>query len=180
MSQTSGQPGADGGSIRIRGVGTLGNNNPLVLVDGIPESMGNVNASDIESVTVLKDAASAAIYGSRAANGVILITTKTGKSGKMTINYDGYTGFQKPTKLTEYETNSVKFMEYLNQAIYNESPSAQPAFTNDQIEEYRNGSDPYLYPNTDWQDLMYRDARISSHNLSIRGGNEKTVYSFSA
>lgn len=182
ISQTSGQPGADGGSIRIRGVGTLGNNDPLVLVDGIQESMGNVNVSDIESVSVLKDAASAAIYGSRAANGVILITTKSGESGKMTVNYEGYTGFQKPTQLPEYETNSVRFMEYLNQAIYNESPSAQSAFTNEQIEEYRtgSGSNPYLYPNTDWQELMYRDARISAHNFSVRGGGEKTVYSFSA
>ncbi len=179
VTQNSGQPGADGASIRIRGIGTLGNNNPLVLIDGIRGSLGNVNVADIESITVLKDAASAAIYGSRAANGVVLVTTKTGKKGKFTVNYNGYIGVQSPTKLADYVTNSVQFMELNNLAIFNESPIATPAFTVDQINEFRNGSDPYIYPNTDWQDLMYRDAQIITNNLSVRGGSEKTTYSFS-
>ncbi|GAA3569148.1 TonB-dependent receptor [Snuella lapsa] len=179
VTQGSGNPGGDGATIRIRGIGTLGNNDPLVLIDGIRGSLGNVNVADIETITVLKDAASAAIYGARAANGVVLVTTKTGKKGKFSVNYDGYTGFQKPTRLTNYVTNSVEFMELLNQAIFNEDPTATPEFTTDQINEFRNGTDPYLYPNTDWQDVMYRDAQITTHNLSVRGGGEKTTYSFS-
>ncbi|MEE9361703.1 MAG: TonB-dependent receptor [Cellulophaga sp.] len=179
VTQNSGNPGGDGASIKIRGIGTLGNSNPLVLIDGIRGSLGNVNVADIETITVLKDAASAAIYGARAANGVILVTTKTGKSGEMTVSYNGYTGIQKPTRLTEYVTNSVQYMELLNQAKFNEDPSSTPEFSDAEINEFRNGTDPYLYPNTDWQNLMYRDAKITTHNLSVRGGNEKTTYSFS-
>ena len=180
VTQVSGQPGADGASIRVRGTGTLGNNNPLVLIDGIRGSLSNVNVADIESITVLKDAASSAIYGSRAANGVILVTTKTGKQGNdFKLSYNAYTGFQKPTRLTDYVTNSAVFMEAVNTAIYNEDPTATPAFTQDQINQYRNSTDSYKYPNTDWQELMYRDAPITSHNLSVRGSGQKTRYSFS-
>ncbi|MCK0158252.1 TonB-dependent receptor [Cellulophaga sp. F20128] len=179
VTQTSGNPGGDGATIKIRGIGTLGNSNPLVLIDGIRGSLGNVNVADIETITVLKDAASAAIYGARAANGVLLVTTKTGKSGKMTVSYNGYTGIQKPTKLTEYVTNSVEFMELLNQAKFNEDPASMPDFSESEINEFRNGTDPYLYPNTDWQNVVYRDAQIITHNFSVRGGNDKTTYSFS-
>ena len=180
VTQTSGQPGADRASIRIRGVGTLGNNDPLVLVDGIRESLSNVNIADIETITVLKDAASSAIYGSRAANGVILVTTKTAKEGsQFKVSYNGYAGFQKPTRLTDYVTNSVEFMEAVNTAIYNEDPTATPAFSQELIGNYRSGNNPYLYPNTDWQDLMYKDAMITSHNINVRGSEKKTSYSFS-
>ncbi|HMR85638.1 MAG TPA: TonB-dependent receptor plug domain-containing protein, partial [Niabella sp.] len=98
VTQSTGQPGYDGGSIRIRGIGTLNNSDPLVLVDGIVMSMNNVDPSSIESISVLKDAASSAIYGSRAANGVILITTKRGKSGKFSVVYDAYVGKQDVTR----------------------------------------------------------------------------------
>ena len=179
VTQNSGQPGGDGATIRIRGVGTLGNNNPLVLIDGIRGELGNVNPADIETITVLKDAASAAIYGARAANGVILVTTKTGQEDRLRVSYDGYTGIQKATRIPEYVTNSVQYMESLNQAIFNESPTADPEFTQEEIDGFRNGTDPFLYPNTDWQDLMYRDANITSHNLSVRGGGKKTTYSLS-
>ena len=179
VTQNSGQPGGDGASIKIRGIGTLGNSNPLVMIDGIRGSLGNVNVADIESVTVLKDAASAAIYGSRAANGVILVTTKKGRTGKFTVNYDMYTGIQEATKLTDYVTNSVDFMELLNLAKFNESPGSSPEFTADQINEFRTGTDPDLYPNTNWNDELYRSAQITSHNISVRGGGEKSTYSFS-
>lgn len=179
VSQNAGRPGADGATIRIRGVGTLGNSDPLVLIDGIVGQLGDVNVNDIETMTVLKDAASAAIYGSRAANGVILVTTKTGKTGDFKVNYDGYTGFQQATRLPDYVTNSVQFMELMNQAILNKDPNAAPEFTAAEIEEFRNGTDPFIYPNTDWVDLLYRTARITTHNLSVRGGGENTQYSFS-
>ena len=177
--QTSGKPGSDGDTIRIRGIGTLGNNNPLVLVDGIIGSLGNVNPSDIETLTVLKDAASASIYGARAANGVILITTKKGKSGKLKVDYDFYTGVQEATKLTDYVSNSVEFMELKNLAIFNEDPSASPAYPNSMIDEFRTGTDPYIYPNTDWNDVMYKTANIQSHNLRVSGGSEDTTYALS-
>ena len=178
--QQSGKPGGDGATIRIRGVGTLGNSNPLILVDGVISSLDAVNPADIESMTVLKDAASASIYGSRAANGVILVTTKQGKVGKLRVDYDGYAGVQEATSLPDYVTNSVDFMELKNLAIHNEDPTASPFYSQAQIDEYRTGTDPYIYPNTDWNDVMYRTAFIQSHNLRVSGGTEKTKYSFSA
>ncbi len=177
--QQSGKPGGDGATIRIRGVGTLGNSNPLILVDGVISSLDAVNPADIESMTVLKDAASASIYGSRAANGVILVTTKQGKVGKLKVDYDGYAGVQEATRLPDYVTNSVDFMELKNLAIHNEDPTASPIYSQAQIDEYRTGTDPYIYPNTNWNDVMYRTAFIQSHNLRVSGGTEKTKYSFS-
>lgn len=179
VTQNSGQPGADQAAIRIRGIGTLGNNNPLVIIDGLTGRLSDVNAADIETMTVLKDAASAAIYGSRAANGVILVTTKAGKKGEFKVSYDGYTGIQAGTRKKDYVTNSVQFMELFNLARFNESPTAAPTYSAANIDKFRNGTDPYLYPNTDWQDELYRQAQISSHNLSVRGGGDKTTYSFS-
>ncbi len=177
--QQSGKPGGDGAFIRIRGIGTLGNNNPLVLVDGVISSLDNVSPNDIETLTVLKDAASSAIYGARSANGVILITTTKGKVGKLQVDFDIYTGVQEATRLTDYVTNSVEFMELKNLAINNEDPTSTPLYSQDVINEYRNGSDPYLYPNTDWNNEMYRSANISSYNMRIGGGTESTQYSFS-
>lgn len=177
--QNTGQPGADQATIRIRGTGTLGNSNPLVIVDGLTGSLSDINAADIESITVLKDAASAAIYGSRAANGVLLVTTKAGKKGEFRVNYDGYSGVQVATREKDYVTNSVQFMELYNLAVFNESPTAAVPYSAEVIDKFRNGTDPDLYPNTDWQDVLYRQAQISSHNLSVRGGGEKTTYSFS-
>jgi TonB-linked SusC/RagA family outer membrane protein len=179
VTQISGQPGADQASIRIRGIGTLGNNNPLVIVDGLTGNLSDVNAADIETMTVLKDAASAAIYGSRAANGVILVTTKAGKKGGYKVSYDGYTGIQVATRKKDYVTNSVQYMELANLAKFNESPTAAPQYSATDIDKFRNGTDRYLYPNTDWQDVLYREAQISSHNLSVRGGGDKTTSSFS-
>lgn len=179
VTQNTGQPGADQATIRIRGTGTLGNSNPLVIVDGLTGSLSDVNAADIESITILKDAASAAIYGSRAANGVVLVTTKAGKQGEFKVNYDGYSGIQVATRKKDYVTNSAQFMELYNLALFNESPTSAPAYSAADINKFRNGTDPYLYPNTDWQDVLYRQAQISSHNLSVRGGGDKTTYSFS-
>lgn len=177
--QNSGQPGADQAAIRIRGIGTLGNNNPLVIIDGLTGNLSDVNVADIETMTVLKDAASAAIYGSRAANGVVLVTTKAGKKGELRVNYDGYSGIQVSTRKKDYVTNSVQYMELYNLAVHNENPAAQIPYSQVNIDKFRNGTDRYLYPNTDWQDVLFREAPISSHNLSVRGGGDKTIYSFS-
>ena len=120
INQNSGEPGQDGAVIRIRGIGTLNDPNPLILVDGIEAPMDNINPIDIESITVLKDAASAAIYGSRAAHGVVLVTTKSGsKNKKTTFNYSNFIGSSEATNLPEMITNSGQFMELRNEAWMN-------------------------------------------------------------
>lgn len=177
VNQTGGQPGADGATIRIRGVGTLNNNNPLVLVDGIEYSLNDVNPNDIESISVLKDAASSAIYGNRAANGVVLITTKSGKKGRVQVDYNNYFGVQQVTYLPDAVTNSADWMVSRNQAAINEGQP--PVFTDEQIEAFRTGSDPDLYPNTDWLDIMFRPAAMQEHNLRVSGGSEQVTYSLS-
>ncbi|MCE6991112.1 TonB-dependent receptor [Dyadobacter sp. CY323] len=177
VNQAGGQPGKDLATIRIRGVGTLNDNNPLVLVNGIEYSLNDVNPSDIENISVLKDAASASIYGSRAANGVILITTKSGKKGKPQLEYNNYFGWQKATYLPDVVTNSVDWMISRNQAGINEG---QPAvFTEKDIEEFRTGTDRDLYPNTDWFDIMFRVAPSQEHNVRLSGGSDHITYSFS-
>jgi TonB-linked SusC/RagA family outer membrane protein len=177
VNQAGGQPGADNATIRIRGIGTLNDNDPLVLVDGIQYNLRDVNPNDIESISVLKDAASAAIYGNRAANGVILITTKKGKSEQLKVEFNSYVGWQKATYLPDMVTNSVDYMLARNQASVNEG---QPEpYSAEAIEEYRNGTDPDLYPNTDWYDIMFSVAPMQDHYLRVSGGSEKVTYSMS-
>ncbi|WP_423735524.1 SusC/RagA family TonB-linked outer membrane protein [Chitinophaga caseinilytica] len=176
VNQTSGQPGADGASIRVRGIGTMGNSDALVLIDGVVGSLRSVNPADIESISVLKDA-SVAIYGSRAANGVILVQTKSGAKGRINLDFMTSYGKQKATKLPETPTNAVDYMELYNQALKNQN---QPAYYSDAvINEYRNGKDPYLYPNTDWRDLVIGPAGIQSNQVSISGGENKTQFNVS-
>ncbi len=177
INQTKGRPGAEGATIRIRGVGTLNNSNPLVLVDGIEFPLGDVNPSDIESITVLKDAASAAIYGNRAANGVVLVKTKTGKQGKFQVDYNVYAGSQQATQFPDAVSNAVEYMTNKNQALANEGKPAE--YSQALIEEYSAGTDPYIYPNTNWFEVMFRKAPIQEHNLRFSGGNEKTLFSVS-
>ncbi|RPD39359.1 SusC/RagA family TonB-linked outer membrane protein [Chitinophaga barathri] len=177
VNQTKGRPGADGANIRIRGVGTLNNSNPLVLVDGVEFPLNDVNPSDIESITVLKDAASAAIYGNRAANGVVLVKTKSGKAGKFRLDYNGYTGVQQAAQLPDLVTDAVTYMEGKNRALANEGKPAE--YSQALIDEYRVGADPYIYPDTDWFGIMFRNANIQEHNLRFSGGNEKTTFSVS-
>lgn len=174
VTQSSGQPGGDGGTIRIRGVGTLNNNNPLVMVDGVASSMSNVNPDDVASISVLKDAASAAIYGSRAANGVILITTKKGRNGAPQITYNTYIGKQKPTDLPKY-LPSWQAATLLNEGLANESKPAR--YTEAEIQKFKNGSDPDNYPNVDWLGLFYNGNAIQqNHYLNVSGGNDNSQY----
>ncbi|WP_293902484.1 MULTISPECIES: SusC/RagA family TonB-linked outer membrane protein [unclassified Sphingobacterium] len=174
ITQNSGQPGKDNGTIRIRGLGTINNANPLVIVDGIESSMNNINPNDIESVSVLKDGPSAAIYGSKAANGVILITTKKGGSGKPQLNYTGYAGIQDPTRLPEY-MNSYDHAVILNEALKNEGKTQR--FSQQDLELFKNGSDPDGHPNTDWLGLLYKGTGFQqSHNLQVTGGTEDVQY----
>ena len=169
IQQTNSQPGSRP-SINIRGINTLNNNDPMVLIDGVIGDIQNVNPSDIESISVLKDASSTAIYGSRASNGVILITTKKGTSGKSEIVYDMNYGVQEATFLPEI-VDSWQYAEMRNEALVN---SGRPiAFTPEQIANYRNGGGV----NVNWMDRIYKSAApIQSHNLSMSGGSDKTTY----
>lgn len=177
VNQGLGQPGGEGTSFRIRGQGTFSSagSDPLILINGVPGSMTNLDPSVIESVSVLKDAASAAIYGARAANGVILVTTKQGAVGdKVHISYHGNVGLHTPTKLYDRVTNSVEYMELANLAWKNSGTGKQ--YTQDQINLYRNNVGDPQYPNFDWQDYMFCTAVVQTHNLSMAGSTEKTTY----
>lgn len=177
INQPGGQPGSDGASIRMRGVGTLNNNDPLVLLNGIEYDLKDINPNDIATITVLKDAAAASIYGSRAANGVILITTKDGKKGKTQIDYNYYYGIQKATYLPDVVDNSVDYMQARNAASVNEG---QPIVFNDAfINAYKTGTNPDVYPNTNWFDIMFKTAPIQEHNVRLSGGTDKNTYALS-
>ncbi len=172
----SGFPGASGASLRIRGIGTLNNADPFVVVDGIPDvDINSLNPDDIESVSVLKDAASASIYGSRAANGVILITTKSGSfNQKPTLSYNGYYGVQAPTALPKM-LGSAEYMEMLNESQRN--VDLPITYTDEQIQIAREGSDPNYFANTNWSDaLLKKYAPQQNHNISLNGGSSDLNY----
>ena len=172
--QKSGQPGSDGAVINIRGVGTLNDSDPLVIIDGFPGNMSDVDASEISSVSVLKDAASAAIYGNRAANGVILITTKKGNEGKMNFSYNGYYGIQEATSLPK-TLNSYQYTTLYNEACKNMGMSNK--YSDEAIAKYQAGNDP-MYPNNDYFDIYYHTANMQNHRFNLSGGSENLQYAF--
>lgn len=174
ITQRTGQPGSDGGTIRIRGIGTLNDSNPLILVDGTEMNINTLDPNLIESISVLKDAASSSIYGSRAANGVILITTKRAKLDELSISYNHYSGIQTFTDLPE-RVDAIDHMTLLNEAYINSGRT--PVFSEKFIEEYKKNMfiNPDEYPNVNWQNEVYNDfAYQQSHYLTIRGGTNKT------
>ncbi|MEO8109355.1 MAG: TonB-dependent receptor [Ginsengibacter sp.] len=172
------QPGVDRATIRIRGIGTLNENDPLVLVDGIEYPMDELNPADIATISVLKDA-SAAIYGSRAANGVILITTKKGK-GASKVNYSYYDGLQKPTFLPDAIWDPIAYMKLKNQAVLN-GGQTQANYSDDEIAEYEAGmkTDPFTYPSSNWFDIALHNGNIQKHDVSVSGGADKYNYRLS-
>ncbi len=175
ITNSQGRPGEDSSTMRIRGTGTLNNAAPYVLIDGIEGgSMNQLDPSDIESISVLKDAASAAIYGSKAANGVILITTKRGKSGRPVLTYSGSIGWQKASGHIE-RMNSADAATYYNRAV--EASGKSPRFTDEDIKLFRDGTDPYGHPDTDWNSLGYQGSGFRhQHNVNITGGSDNTQY----
>jgi TonB-linked SusC/RagA family outer membrane protein len=175
--QGLGQPGNESVQIRVRGQGTYSSagSDPLVLIDGVPGSLSTLNANDIESVSVLKDAASASIYGARAANGVVLVTTKSGKDGGFKVNYNANFGVHNPTKMLNIVTNSADYMELTNEAKANSGISTG-LYTQDMINSYRNATDRVKYPNFDWLGYMFNSAFVQNHSLSLNGGNKGTTY----
>lgn len=186
--QRSGEPGNDNTSLRIRGSNTLGNNDPLVVIDGVAARAGGLSRLDpneIENMSVLKDA-SAAIYGARAANGVILITTKKGRAGqKPQLTYSFNQGWGKPNMLPQM-ADAAQYAELRNELIvndgminplYGESIVLPPWKTQEEIQKYRDGSDPWRYPNTDWVKETYANwSPQRSHTVNIEGGGNKASY----
>ncbi|HZL10679.1 MAG TPA: TonB-dependent receptor [Prolixibacteraceae bacterium] len=177
--QQSGEPGNDNPVIRIRGMGTFSGagSDPLVLVDGVQGDLSKLNPENIESVSVLKDAASASIYGARAANGVILVTTKQGKLGELNIEYSGNYQIQQPTRMPKFVTNSANFMTDWNYA--NQRANQPNYFSQAEIDAFRNSNDPIKYPNYNWMDHMIGNGAEQNHYLSLNGGNEKTRFNVS-
>jgi len=180
VSQGSGQPGNNGADIIIRGIGSYGaGGGPLILVDGLATSINDVDPNNIASISILKDAASASIYGSRAANGVILIETKRGRPGKIQVNYNGYAGWQKATRLPDF-VPSWQYATLRNEA--NKNAGASPVYTDADIEKFRNQTDPDNYPNVPhFKNLLTSGSGFqSNHNISFMGGNERNRYNFAA
>jgi len=172
--QQSGKPGDDGAVINVRGVGTLNNSDPLILIDGFPGSMNDINPLDIESVSVLKDASSASIYGNRAANGVILITTKRGLNQKVKISYSGYVGFESPTRLPDV-LNSYDYAVLHNE--FTRNAGMLPSYTDEMLAKIKAGNDP-LYPNESGFDRVYGNATMHNHHVNLTGGSENLNYAF--
>jgi TonB-linked SusC/RagA family outer membrane protein len=161
--QSSGQPGLDNATLRIRGIGSIGaSNDPLVLIDGVSGNINNVDPNDIAEISVLKDAASAAIYGSRASNGVILVTTKRATKDRMTVSYNNYLGVQSPTGHPQV-LSALDYLKYSGD-------------TQAKIDEWAAGmkTNPDKYPDTDWVDLLFSESGFQQyHNLSVNGGTDK-------
>jgi TonB-linked SusC/RagA family outer membrane protein len=175
VSQGNSEPGRDDASIYVRGVGTTGNRAALIVVDGVAnrDNISRIDPNDIETITVLKDA-SAAIYGAQAANGVILITTKRGKTGKPTINYSFNQGFVSPTRKLEL-ADAALFARSAN--VWSQQQTLPDIFSPEQIADYESGATP----STDWIDAVYKSSsRQSRHNISLNGGSEAVGYFVSA
>ena len=179
-AQNSGKPGSDGAEIHIRGVATTGNSAPLIIIDGIPGDFSKLDPNTIETFTVLKDAAAVAPYGMAGGNGVIIVTTKKGKSGTQTLSYNGYTGIQNPTVIPKF-VNAYDYARLRNIADINAGQA--PTFTDTQVEGYNSSvqgnadADYDKYPNTDvMNEMLEKNTPITKHNLSISGGNDNVTF----
>ena len=184
--QGSGKPGSENFSVSIRGVGTMNDGSPLVLVDGMEMALSEVNPMDIESISVLKDAASCAIYGNRGANGVILVTTKSGTEGKVNVTYTGRLSLNKPSKLVRFMSNYADYMEMVNEASENIGTAGK--YPQTVIDQWRqaeanpngiaeSGYPNYVaYPNTDWYDEIYQTKVMQEHAISLSGKDTRTRY----
>lgn len=168
-----GAPGSDDPEIYLRGVGTTGNAKPLVLVDGIEMSLSQIPSSEIENISVLKDAASASIYGSRAAHGVILVTTKRGKTGKVQLSYDGTIGIQ-DRAVRAKNVSAREYMSMVNEAMLNAGASLK--YSEDDILATERGNDPYNHSYINWVNEIYQPTYITQHTLNLTGGSEVGRY----
>lgn len=169
--QSSGRPGADGGSITIRGTGSLNSStSPLILIDGVEGDINNIDMNAIESVSILKDAASASIYGSRASNGVVLVTTKRAQGEGVKVSYNGYVGLNTPTSMPD-PVNAIEYMEAVNVARAN--ADMDPQYSTDILNIYKKqGADNINYYDTDWRNAVIKNtAMVHNHSISLSGGS---------
>ncbi|CAL1520168.1 TonB-dependent receptor [Chitinophaga sp. MM2321] len=181
--QSSGEPGRDATALYLRGRGTLNGQNPVILVDGVERDLSYIDPNEVESVTILKDASSTAMFGVRGANGVILVTTRRGETGKSRISLTAETGIQDFTRRNSI-LNSYDWARLKNEAWHNDHPEAdpsnptsQPPYSDYALEHYRLQDDPLRYPSNNWRDmLMYKFVPQTRYNLSISGGGEKVQY----
>lgn len=190
--QGSGQPGRDDSRLLIRGISTFNNASPLIVIDGIPQeavdsrgssstvqaNLAHIDPADIESISILKDAGTSSVYGARAANGVVLITTRRGERGVPSLNYTFNGGWQKPTTLAK-AVNSYQYATLLNEVYKNENNFLPPTrgYTDAQLEEIRTGSNPDKYGTTNWYDALMKPSSFQQrHNISVNGGGEKSRY----
>ncbi|MGE8290201.1 MAG: TonB-dependent receptor [Sphingobacterium sp.] len=172
--QVSGEPGSDGANIYIRGISTMGSSQPLLIVDGVPRDFQKLDPNTIESFTVLKDAAAVAPYGVAGANGVIIVTTKRGKSGKISTHYNGYLGFQNPTTLPDL-VNGYEYALLKNRAAENEGTNKP--YADEVLQKFKDGSDPDRYPpGTPWDGLVSKNAFLQNHSVEFLGGSENLRY----
>ena len=171
VTSGSNQPGNDNATIRVRGVGTLNSAGPLVIVDGVEAGINTVDPNDIESMSILKDAASASIYGSRAANRVILITTKKGEAGNIKVNYNGYVSFESMRKTIEPVSDYATYMELVNEGMKNSGKNE--IFSQEKIDEWRNSPNDIYHPNSNWVDETFKSAAATNHTISMSGGSER-------
>ena len=197
ISFSTAQPGA-GGSINVRGRGSVNGGDPLVLIDGVPGDINRINPNDVESISVLKDAAASAIYGARGAFGVILVTTKNAKTGKMSITYNGFAAISSPTVSTDFITSGYESVMLNDEAFRRTTGNTYTRYSDEDYAELEarrydkvenperpwvvvknvNGKDIYnYYGNYDWWDFLYKDNQFSqSHNVSLSGGDDKQKF----
>lgn len=178
--QRSGEPGWDDASFWIRGVSSYaGGTDPLIIVDGIPRKMSDIDTDEIETFTVLKDAAATAVYGAEGANGVVLITSKRGKSQKTVVNLSAEYGVATPIRLPEL-MSSYDYLSLFNEASWNDNGNPAIGFTSpvsdEVLEKYRTGIDRDLYPSTDWMDMLRDHTQSQRYTINFRGGGEKVRF----
>ncbi|MCM1503723.1 MAG: TonB-dependent receptor [Muribaculum sp.] len=176
--QYSGEPGADAADIYVRGQATWNDATPLIQVDGVERDFSQIDANEIESITVLKDASATAVFGVRGANGVILITTKRGREGKTNVQFSTSVGINFRTKTLDF-ANSYEYADYYN--MMNINDGGTPTFSAEQLQKFKDHSDPIMYPDIDWIDYcMNKTSLQTQHNVNISGGTERMRYFVSA
>lgn len=179
--QRSGEPGNDEAEFYIRGQSSYtGGTNPLVLVDGVPRNMEDIDVDEIETFTVLKDAAATAIYGAEGANGVVLITSKRGRPQKTLVNFSAQYAIATPFRMPR-SLDACEYLSMYNEAVWNDRGNPdkdhfQPEVTDEVIEKYRSGADTDLYPSVDWTDLLKKRTQSQRYTINFRGGSEKTRF----
>jgi len=176
--QYSGEPGSDAAEIFVRGKATWADASPLIQVDGVERSMNDIDPSEIESITILKDASATAVFGVRGANGVVLITTKRGKEGKAKISFSTSASVLMPTQMVE-QASSYDYAMFHN--AMNRNDNTPELFSTDVIQKFKDHSDPIRFPDTQWADYIMKDATLQTqHNLNISGGTDRVRYFISA